>query len=72
MYFSQMSFKNVPSKYYIRIRTILTPNKPFRYRFRICVYGKARLFIDNKEVIDQWTSQPEKTADTPIFNKLSM
>lgn len=30
------------------------------------------MVIDGKDVIDLWISQPEKTADTPMFNSASM
>lgn len=30
------------------------------------------MLIDDQEIIDLWTSQPEKTADTPMFNSASM
>jgi beta-glucosidase len=43
-----------------------------KFRLGLCCAGKARMLIDGKEAIDLWTSQPEKTADTPMFNSASM
>lgn len=67
-----MSFLKVPSTYFLRIRSTFTPEKAGEYRFGVSVWGRATLYVDGKEVIDQWTSHPEKTADTPMFNKFSM
>ncbi|KAK7421211.1 hypothetical protein QQX98_002341 [Neonectria punicea] len=73
MYFSQIIFhENVPAVHYIRARTLFTADQGGKYRFALSVCGKARLLIDGTEVIDLWTSHPEKTDDTPCFNKLSM
>lgn len=38
----------------------------------MCVAGKAKLYVDGKELIDLWTSQPKKTDNTPVFNFFSM
>ena len=72
MYFSQMKLPNVPGHHFIRIQSTFTAKKTCLYRFAISVCGKARLWVDGKEVIDQWTDHPPKTDDTPCFNKLSM
>lgn len=72
MYFSQMSFDNVPDTHFIRIKTTFTAARTCKYRFGLSVCGEARLMIDGEEAIDLWTSQPKKTDDTPCFNKLSM
>ncbi|KAH8651670.1 glycoside hydrolase superfamily [Ilyonectria robusta] len=72
MYFSQMAFENVPAAHFIRITSTFIPEKTCRYRFALSVCGKARLTINNEEIIELWKSHPEKTDDTPCFNKLSM
>ncbi|KAL2829870.1 glycoside hydrolase superfamily [Aspergillus pseudoustus] len=72
MYFSQITFPNVPDQHYIRITTTFVAETTCKYQFGLGVCGKGRLFIDGKEAIDLWTDHPEKTDDTPCFNKLSM
>ncbi|KAH7153478.1 glycoside hydrolase superfamily [Dactylonectria macrodidyma] len=72
MYFSQMSFENVPDAHFIRIKSTFVAETTCQYRFSLSVCGKAKLWIDSKLVIDLWTSHPDKTDDTPCFNKLSM
>lgn len=72
MYFSQMALENVPDHYFIRITSTFTAPKSCLYRFALSVCGKAKLWVDGREVIDQWTDHPPKTDDTPCFNKLSM
>lgn len=72
MYFSQMSFKNVPDHHFIRIRSTYKASKSSLYRFALSVCGKARLEIDGQPAIDLWTDHPPKSDDTPCFNKLSM
>ncbi|KAF7554680.1 hypothetical protein G7Z17_g2736 [Cylindrodendrum hubeiense] len=72
MYFSQMSFESVPDSHFIRVKSTFVAETTCKYRFALSVCGKARLWIDNKPVVDLWTSHPDKTDDTPCFNKLSM
>ncbi|EXK78069.1 hypothetical protein FOQG_17250 [Fusarium oxysporum f. sp. raphani 54005] len=72
MYFSQMTFPNVPDHHFIRATSIFKPSKSCRYRFALSVCGKARLEIDQQQVVDLWTDHPPKSGDTPCFNKLSM
>jgi beta-glucosidase len=72
MYFSQITFPNVPDLHYIRVRTTFVAETSCKYRFGLGVCGKGRLFIDDKEAIDLWSDHPNKTDDTPCFNKLSM
>lgn len=67
-----MAFENVPAAHFIRITSTFIPEKTCRYRFALSVCGKARLTINNEEIIELWKSHPEKTDDTPCFNKLSM
>lgn len=62
----------LPDKWTMKVSTIYTAPKTMTFRLGLCVAGKARMLIDGKEVIDLWTSQPEKTADTPMFNSASM
>jgi beta-glucosidase len=72
MYFSQITFPNVPDLHYIRVRTTFVAESTCKYRFGLGVCGKGRLFIDGKEAMDLWTDHPEKTDDSPCFNKLPM
>lgn len=72
MYFSQMTFANVPDHHFIRITSSFKPSKSCLYRFALSVCGKARLEIDGKQVIDLWTDHPPKSDDTACFNKFSM
>jgi beta-glucosidase len=74
MYFSQIALPNVPadSVHYIRITTTFITDKTCKYRFALSVCGKARLNVNRTKAIDLWADHPEKTDDTPCFNKLSM
>jgi beta-glucosidase len=72
MYFSQMIFETMAGTHFIRIKTVFTAEATCKYRFALSVCGKAKLFINAREVIDLWKDQPKKTSDTPCFNKLSM
>ncbi|KAH6716074.1 glycoside hydrolase superfamily [Leptodontidium sp. MPI-SDFR-AT-0119] len=62
----------LPSVYFIRVRTTYTAEKAAKYRFGLSISGRAKLSIDGKLAIDQWTSLPEKTDDTPVFNSFTM
>ncbi|KAL4907752.1 hypothetical protein BDW74DRAFT_189189 [Aspergillus multicolor] len=62
----------IPENYFLRIRTTFKAPKTTRYRFGLSVAGKAKLLIDGKEEIDQWTSHPKKTDNTPCFNGFTM
>jgi beta-glucosidase len=72
MYFSQMILPNVPQTHFIRIKATYMAEASCKYRFALSVCGRARMMIDGQEVADLWTSKPEKTDETPIFNKFSM
>lgn len=72
MYFSQMAFPELPPTYFIRARSTFSSQKTGSYRFGLSVWGRAKLFVDGKEVIDQWNDHPEKTDQTPMFNKFTM
>ncbi|KAH7385037.1 glycoside hydrolase superfamily [Cadophora sp. MPI-SDFR-AT-0126] len=62
----------LPSVYFIRARTTYTAEKTARYRFGLSISGRAKLSIDGKLAIDQWTSHPEKTDYTPVLNSFTM
>ncbi|GIK07239.1 hypothetical protein Aspvir_002897 [Aspergillus viridinutans] len=62
----------MPEVYFLRMRTRFKAPKSMKYRFGMSVAGKARLFIDGKEMIDLFTSHPEKTDNTPCFNGFTM
>lgn len=72
MYFSQMKFEEVPAEHFIRVRSTFTSDKSCKYRFGLSVCGRARLTVNGKEVVNQWKSHPEKTDETPMFNKFTM
>ncbi|KAL4909119.1 glycoside hydrolase superfamily [Aspergillus multicolor] len=72
MYFSQVTFPNVPATHYIRITMKFVMEKTCKYLFAFSVCGKAKLLIDGKETIGLRENHPEKTDDTPCFHKLSM
>ncbi|KAL4879547.1 glycoside hydrolase superfamily [Aspergillus karnatakaensis] len=62
----------LPEGWFARIRTTMTPDQSVRYRFGLSGAGKFRLFIDEKERIDLWTSHPEKTDSTSCFSAFTM
>lgn len=62
----------VPEVYFLRIRAVFRAPKTMKYRFGLSVAGKVKLFINNTERIDLWTSHPEKTDSTPCFNGFTM
>lgn len=56
----------------MRVTTVYTPMKTTTMQFGLCILGKGRLYLDSKEIVDLWTSQPEKTLQTPMFDQASM
>ncbi|KAI8246327.1 putative beta-glucosidase I [Colletotrichum sp. SAR 10_96] len=72
MYFADSLPKGVPSAYWLRVKTCLTATKTAKVQLGLCVIGKGRLYVDGKQVIDLFTSQPKKTMHTPMFNQASM
>ncbi|KAF4918609.1 putative beta-glucosidase I [Colletotrichum viniferum] len=72
MYFADSLPKGVPSAYWLRAKTCLTAAKTATIQLGLCVIGKGRLYVDGKQVIDLFTSQPKKTMHTPMFNQASM
>lgn len=72
MYFADNIPAGVPPKYWLRVETTYTAPKTKTMQIGLCVMGKARLYIDDREAIDLWTSHPEKTLQTPMFNQASM
>lgn len=71
MYFADNIPSNVPAGFWLRVRTKFTATKTTKLQLGLCVMGKGRLFVDGKETIDLWASQPEKTHPTPMFNQAS-
>ncbi|KAL4747006.1 hypothetical protein BDW72DRAFT_209929 [Aspergillus terricola var. indicus] len=75
---SSMSFADslpegtLPELYFLRARATFKADKTTKYRFGLSVGGKAKLLVSGQEVIDQWTSHPVKTDNTPCFNGLTM
>ncbi|KAF6823830.1 beta-glucosidase j [Colletotrichum musicola] len=72
MYFADNVPAGVPPAYWLRVETTYTAPKTTTMQIGLCVMGKARLYIDDREAIDLWTSHPEKTLQTPMFNQASM
>jgi beta-glucosidase len=72
MYFADNIPAGVPGAYWLRVDTIYTAPKTTTMQLGLCVMGKGRLYISGKQVVDLWTSQPEKTLQTPMFNQASM
>ncbi|PVH72059.1 glycoside hydrolase family 3 protein [Cadophora sp. DSE1049] len=62
----------LPSVYFVRVQTTYTAEKTAKYRFGLSISGRGKLSIDGKVAIDQWTSLPEKTDDTPVLNSFTM
>ncbi|KAL6408642.1 hypothetical protein AUP68_07586 [Ilyonectria robusta] len=72
MYFADNVPAGAPDAYWLRVNTTYTATKTATMQLGLCVMGKARLYIDDREAIDLWTSQPEKTLQTAMFNQASM
>lgn len=72
MFFADNLPPNVPDVYWLRVSTQYTAPKTAIMQVSLCVVGKARLYIDGRESIDLWSSQPEKTLQTPMFDQASM
>ncbi|KAF2017999.1 glycoside hydrolase family 3 protein [Aaosphaeria arxii CBS 175.79] len=72
MFFSDNFPKDFPSLWWLKIRTTYKAKKSMTFRFGLCVGGLAKMSVNGTQVIDLWTSQPEKTDDTPFFNSMSM
>ncbi|KAF4984313.1 hypothetical protein FZEAL_464 [Fusarium zealandicum] len=64
--------QSIPKKYFVRARANYTVEKEGVFKFGFSTSGKGKLKINDKEVVDLWTSQPPKTDSTPCFNRLSM
>ncbi|KAI8682641.1 hypothetical protein LRP88_05395 [Fusarium phalaenopsidis] len=62
----------LPKKYFVRARSMYTPEASRKFCFGFGVSGKGVLKVDGKVIIDQWTSQLPKTDSTPCFNRLCM
>jgi beta-glucosidase len=72
MFFADNLPKEVPSSYFLKAQTTYTAQANTVMQIGLCVIGRARLYVDGKEVIDLYTSHPEKTHATPMFNAASM
>ena len=72
MFFADNLPPGLPQRYWLRVNTTYTAPKTTTMQIGLCVLGKGRLYIDGEEVVDLWTSQPEKTLQTPMFNLSSM
>ncbi|KAF7554242.1 hypothetical protein G7Z17_g3046 [Cylindrodendrum hubeiense] len=72
MYFADSLPANVPSRYWLRVVTTYTAPKTAIMQFGLCVLGKGKLYVNDDEVVDLFSSQPPKTLQTPMFNQASM
>ncbi|KAL4882121.1 glycoside hydrolase superfamily [Aspergillus karnatakaensis] len=72
MYFADSLPEAVPAAYWLRVETVYRAERSTTMSFGLCVLGRGRMWINDKEVIDLDTSQPEKTLQTPMFNQASM
>ncbi|KAJ4234690.1 hypothetical protein NW759_001681 [Fusarium solani] len=72
MYFADNLPEAVPKTYWLQAKTIYTAPKSCTIELGLCVLGKGKLFVDGQEKVDLYTSQPEKTLQTPMFDQASM
>ncbi|KAF9870932.1 hypothetical protein CkaCkLH20_11604 [Colletotrichum karsti] len=72
MYFADSLPETVPGEYWLRVMTVYTAPKTMTIQVGLCVIGKGKLYVNGKQVIDVFTSQPKKTLQTPMFNQASM
>ncbi|KAL2833589.1 glycosyl hydrolase family 3 C-terminal domain-containing protein [Aspergillus pseudoustus] len=72
MHFMDSLPDTLPEVWFARIRTSLRPDRSLKYRFGLSGAGKFKLFIDEKEAIDLWTSHPPKTDSTSCFSAFTM
>lgn len=72
MYFADNLPKGVPGCYWLRVRATYTAPKTTTVQLGLCVIGRSKLYVDDEEVIDLFTSHPPKTLQTPMFNQASM
>ncbi|KAJ6011685.1 hypothetical protein N7522_002040 [Penicillium canescens] len=72
MYFADNLPDGVTEGYWIRVSTTYTAEATCMIQLGLCVLGKGRLYVDGVEKIDLFTSQPEKTLQTPMFDQASM
>lgn len=72
MYFADTHPANVPEAYWLRVKATYTAPKTVTMQLGLCVMGRGRLYIDDKQVVDLWTNHPKKTHQTPMFNQASM
>lgn len=72
MYFADNLPEGITEGYWARISTTYTAEQSKVMQLGLCVLGRGRLFVDGVEKIDLFTSQPEKTMPTPMFDQASM
>ncbi|KAJ8114316.1 hypothetical protein OPT61_g3777 [Boeremia exigua] len=71
MYFGDNLPKEVPSQYFLQVKTVYVASKTCTIQIGLCSIGKAKLLVDEQEVIDLWTSHPPKPEMTPMFGQAS-
>jgi beta-glucosidase len=72
MFFADNLPDGIAEGYWVRVTTTYTAEATGPFQLGLCVAGKGRLYIDGVEKIDLFTSQPEKTLQTPMFDQYSM
>lgn len=72
MYFADNLPKEVPSAYWLLVKTSFKPNRERTLELGFSIIGKGKLYINGVQKVDLYTSKPEKTIQTPIFNQLSV
>ncbi|KAL3487860.1 glycoside hydrolase superfamily [Aspergillus germanicus] len=72
MFFADNLPEGITEGYWVRVTTTYTAEATGPIQLGLCVAGKGRLYIDGVEKIDLFTSQPEKTLQTPMFDQYSM
>ncbi|KAJ0416430.1 glycoside hydrolase superfamily [Aspergillus carlsbadensis] len=72
MFFADNLPDGITEGYWVRVTTTYTAEATGFIQLGLCVAGKGRLYIDGEEKIDLFTSHPEKTLQTPMFDQYSM
>ncbi|CAK7220638.1 hypothetical protein SBRCBS47491_004256 [Sporothrix bragantina] len=72
MYFADSIPDGIGACYWLKVTTVYTAPKTTTMQIGLCVVGKGRMYVNDCEVVDLWTSQPPKTISTPMFDRASM
>ncbi|KAL2841347.1 glycoside hydrolase superfamily [Aspergillus pseudodeflectus] len=72
MFFADNLPDGISEGYWVRVTTTYTAEATRPIQIGLCVAGKGRLYINGVEKIDLFSSHPEKTLKTPMFDQYSM